>query len=99
MTPPSRPSTTSPRHDERTADADRPSSRGAQARTDVTRTVFVSVLAKDGSPITDLTASEFSVREGDSLQAIASATLATMPLRVHIVSDGGSAPFSLESFD
>ena len=62
----------------------------------VTRTVFASVLAKDGSPITDVTPAEFSVREGGKLQSIASAKIATMPLRVHIiVSDGGSGAFQL----
>jgi hypothetical protein len=69
---------------------------GAQARTGMTRTVFASVLAKDGSPITDLTAAEFSVKEGGKLQSIASVKVATMPLRVHIiVSDGGSGAFQL----
>ena len=69
---------------------------GAQARTGVTRTVFASVLAKDGSPITDLTPAEFSVREGGKLQSIANVKVATMPLRVHvIVSDGGSGAFQL----
>jgi hypothetical protein len=69
---------------------------GAQARTGVTHTVFASVLAKDGSPITDLTPAEFSVREGGKLQSISSVKVATMPLRVHIiVSDGGSGAFQL----
>jgi hypothetical protein len=68
----------------------------AQARTGVTHTVFASVLAKDGSPITDLTPAEFSVREGGKLQSISSVKVATMPLRVHlIVSDGGSGAFQL----
>jgi hypothetical protein len=69
---------------------------GAQAQTGVTRTVFASVLAKDGSPITDLSSAEFSVKEGGKLQSIASVKVATMPLRVHIiVSDGGSGAFQL----
>jgi hypothetical protein len=64
---------------------------GAQAQTGVTRTIFASVLAKDGSPITDLTPAECIVKEDGKLQSIASARVATMPLRVHvIVSDGGS---------
>ena len=68
----------------------------AQVRTDVTRTVFASVLAKDGSPLTDLTPAEFSVREGGKLQSIANVKVATMPLRVHvIVSDAGSGAFQL----
>ena len=69
---------------------------GAQAQTGVTRTIFASVVAKDGSPVTDLTAADFEVREGGKLQPIASAKLATMALRVHIiVSDGGSGAFQL----
>src|SRR5688572_5855609 len=69
---------------------------GAQAQTGVTRTIFASVLAKDGSPITDLTLAEFIVKEDGKLQSIASARVATMPLRVHvIVSDGGSGAFQL----
>jgi hypothetical protein len=69
---------------------------GAQARTGVTRTVFVSVLARDGSPITDVSPAEFSVKEGGKVQSIASVNVATMPLRVHIiVSDGGSGGFQL----
>jgi hypothetical protein len=69
---------------------------GAQTRAGVTRTVFASVLAKDGSPITDLAPTEFSVREGGKLQSITSVKIATMPLRVHIiVSDGGSGAFQL----
>ena len=69
---------------------------GAQSREGVTRTIFASVLAKDGSPITDVSPAEFSVREGGKLQSIASAKIATMPLRVHIiVSDGGSGAFQL----
>lgn len=68
----------------------------AQARQDGTRTVFASVLSRDGSPVSDLSEAEFSVREGGKLQSIASAKIATMPLRVHIiVSDGGSGAFQL----
>src|SRR5688500_11939820 len=71
-------------------------SAAAQSRTGVTRTVFASVLAKDGSPITDLAPAEFTVREGGKLQSITSVKVATMPLRVHvIVSDGGSGAFQL----
>jgi hypothetical protein len=68
----------------------------AQPREGMTRTIFASVLAKDGSPITDVNPAEFSVKEGGKLQSIASAKIATMPLRVHIiVSDGGSGAFQL----
>jgi VWFA-related protein len=69
---------------------------GAQGRRSETHTVFASVLAKDGSPITDLTAADFKVREGGKLQSIADAKIATMPLRVHIiVSDAGTGAFQL----
>ena len=70
------------------------------ARTDTqagsTRTVFASVLAKDGTPVTDLKATDFEVKEGGKKQALTSVKLATMPLRVHIiVSDGGAGVFQL----
>ena len=68
----------------------------AQTQTGGTRTVFASVVAKDGSPITDLSAADFEVREGGKVQPIVSAKLATTPLRVHIiVEDGGTGAFQL----
>jgi hypothetical protein len=64
------------------------------AQAPLRRTVFASVVAKDGSPVTDLAAAEFEVKEGGKVQEITSVKLATMPLRVHvIVSDGGSGAF------
>ena len=69
---------------------------GGQAQAGATRTVFASVVAKDGTPVTDLTAADFEVKEAGKVQTIASVKLATMPLRVHIiVSDGGSGAFQL----
>ena len=69
---------------------------GAQAQAGVTRTVFASVVAKDGTPVTDLSAADFEVKEAGKVQTITSVKLATMPLRVHIiVSDGGSGAFQL----
>jgi len=72
-------------------------SAGAGAQTGrTTRTLFASVLAKDGAPVTDLTAADFEVKEGGKTQEITSAKLATMPLRVHvIVSDSGTGAFQL----
>src|SRR4051812_24625763 len=69
---------------------------GAQTQTAARRTVFASVVAKDGSPVVDLAAADFEVREGGKLASIDSARIATRPLRVHIiVSDGGTGAFQL----
>jgi hypothetical protein len=66
---------------------------GAQGRT---RTVCASVVAKDGTPVTDLTAADFEVKEGGKAQEITGVKLAATPLRVHtIVSDGGTGAFQL----
>ena len=61
----------------------------------LTRTFFASVVAKDGTPVTDLTAADVEVKEGGKLQSITSMRITTMPLRLHIiVSDGGTVRFS-----
>jgi hypothetical protein len=73
--------------------ADHPAGAEAQRHT---RTVFASVVAKDGTPVTDLTAADFEVKEGGTVQEISRVRLATTPLRVHtIVSDGGTGAFQL----
>ena len=62
----------------------------------LTRTFFASVVAKDGTPVTDLTAADIEVKEGGKLQSITSMRITTMPLRLHIiVSDGGTGAFQL----
>ena len=62
----------------------------------LTRTFFASVVAKDGTPVTDLTAADVEVKEGGKLQSITSMRITTMPLRLHIiVSDGGTGAFQL----
>jgi len=61
-----------------------------------TRTIFASVVGKDGTPVTDLTSGEFEIKEGGKTQEITSAKMATMPLRIHvIVSDNGTGAFQL----
>jgi hypothetical protein len=61
-----------------------------------TRTVFASVVAKDGTPVTDLTAADFEVKQGGQVQEITSVKPATTPMRLHtIVSDAGTGAFQL----
>jgi hypothetical protein len=68
----------------------------SQAEPGLTRTVFASVVARDGTPVTDLTAADFEVKEGGKVQAPTSVRPTTMPLRVHIiVSDAGTGAFQL----
>lgn len=68
----------------------------AQAQPSLTRTVFASVVTKEGTPVTDLTAADFEVKEGGKVQTLATVRPTTMPLRVHIiVSDGGTGAFQL----
>ena len=62
----------------------------------LTRTFFASVVAKDGTPVTDLTAADLEVKEGGKLQSLTSMRITTMQLRLHIiVSDGGTGAFQL----
>ncbi len=58
-----------------------------------TRTVYVSVLDKDGNPVTDMQAADFEVKENGKVQQIA-VKAATAPLRVAIlVADWGTGNF------
>ncbi|MEO8483766.1 MAG: hypothetical protein ABI634_16265, partial [Acidobacteriota bacterium] len=73
-----------------------PLSADRSTTTGVTRTIFASVVGKDGTPVTGLTVADFDVKEGGKAQVLTSVKPATMPLRVHlIVSDGGSGAFQL----
>jgi VWFA-related protein len=59
----------------------------------VSRTVYVSVVDKEGAPVTDMQAADFEVKEGGKVQEIA-AKPATAPLRVSIlVADWGTGSF------
>lgn len=59
-----------------------------------TRTVHVSVTDKKGTPVTDLQAAEFEVKEGGKARDVVRAELATLPLRIAIlVADGGTGIF------
>jgi hypothetical protein len=75
------------------SNADRPSAFESQHQT---RTVFASVVARDGTPVSDLTAADFEVKEGGKVREITRVTLAATPLRLHtIVSDAGTGAFQL----
>ena len=59
-----------------------------------TRTLYVSVVDKTGSPITDLQAADFEVKEGGKVQSISGVKLATTPLHIAIIdSDAGTGYF------
>jgi VWFA-related protein len=60
------------------------------------RTVYVSVTDKDGSPVTDVTAGEFEVKEGGRKTEIVSAKLSSTPLRIALIdADAGTGAFQL----
>jgi hypothetical protein len=61
-----------------------------------TRTVYVTVTAKDGTPVTDLRADEFELKYDGKVQPITGVKLSTTPLRVAIiVADRGTGMFQL----
>lgn len=61
----------------------------------VTRTIYATVTQSDGTPVLDMRADEFEVKEGGRVQE-ASAHAATNPLRVAlIVSDRGGGQFQV----
>jgi hypothetical protein len=49
--------------------------------------VYVTVVAADGSPVTDLTAREFGVREAGADMPIESVSLATEPMAIDMMTD------------
>jgi VWFA-related protein len=58
------------------------------------RTVYVSVTDKKGTPVTDLQAAEFEVKEGGKTRDIVRSELSTTPLRIAmLVADGGTGVF------
>lgn len=58
------------------------------------RSVHVAVVNNDGSPVTDLTAADFEVKEGGKATAITTAAITNVPLRVAlIVADEGTGNF------
>ena len=68
-------------------------SLSAAARQDA-RSVHVAVVNNDGTPVTDLTAADFEVKEGGKATEITKAELSNVPLRVAlIVADEGTGNF------
>jgi VWFA-related protein len=60
------------------------------------RTVYVSVLDKNGAPVTDIQAADLEVKEGGKTMEIVSVKPATTPLRVALIdSDGGYGAYQL----
>jgi len=61
-----------------------------------TRTVYVSAVDKQGSPVTDMSAAEFEVKEGGKIREVVSAAPAKIPLRIALlVADQGTGAFQL----
>jgi len=68
--------------------------RAASALAPVTRTVYVAVMDNKGVPINDLTAADFSVKEGGKDYEVTKAEAATGPLQVVMnVDDNGVGVF------
>jgi VWFA-related protein len=64
---------------------------GAQPRT---RTVFVTAIDKQGSPVADLQAADFEVKVGGKVQDVVSVQPAAVPYRVALIdADGGTGAF------
>jgi VWFA-related protein len=61
--------------------------RAVPALAPVTRTVYVAVFDSKGVPVTDLTAADFSVKEGGKDYEITKAEAATGPLQVVVIAD------------
>jgi VWFA-related protein len=70
------------------------SPREAELAQGLTRTVYVTVTDKAGSPVTDLTADDFVVKEGGKRRDVVAAAVTNVPLRIAIiVDDNGTGLF------
>jgi VWFA-related protein len=69
-------------------------SRETELAQGVTRTVYVTVTDKAGSPVTDLSAADFVVKEGGKNRDVVAAAMTSVPLRIAIiVDDNGTGIF------
>ena len=76
------------------APASEQSPREAELAGGLTRTVYVTVTDKAGSPVTDLTAEDFVVKEGGKRRDVVAAAVTNGPLRIAIiVDDNGTGLF------
>lgn len=76
------------------ASAQPQSPREAEAAQGLTRTVYVTVTDKAGSPVTDLAPADFVVKEGGKNREVVSATVTNVPMRIAIiVDDNGTGIF------
>lgn len=66
---------------------------GSQTPGPITRTVYVTATNGKGAPITDLTARDFTVKEGGKDREVASAAPATIPMRLLILVDDNGRGF------
>jgi VWFA-related protein len=65
--------------------------RGVQSQT---RKIYVSVTDKNGTPVTDLTAADFDIKEGGKPREVVGAQLTKTPVRMAlIIADGGTGGF------
>jgi VWFA-related protein len=72
------------------------SSNARSGAESVTRTLYVSAIDKNGSPVTDLQAVDFEVKEGGKTQTLASVKPAEVPLRIAVIdADQGTGAFQL----
>lgn len=70
------------------------SAREAELQQGLTRTVYVTVTDKNGSPVTDLTPADFVVKEGGRNRDVVTAAVTTVPMRIAIlVDDNGTGIF------
>lgn len=75
----------------------------ARAQGGGTRTIYVTVVDNKHAPITDLTAADFTVKEGGKARAVSTAEVAKAPLQVAVLIDdddqgGKSVPGALSAF-
>jgi VWFA-related protein len=58
------------------------------------RTVYVTAVDRNGAPVTDLTAADFTVKEGGKARDVVSAKLATAPMQIALlIDDNGTGVF------